>query len=74
MCRASKIRVGKSNVARSRDEAGMFFGSGDAEASFSKNLGSKASAEAFAFILKTIPNTKLVVEDMKTCIFLHKSR
>ncbi len=29
----------------------------------------------FAFILKTnIPNTKLTVEDMKTCIFLHKSR
>lgn len=62
-----------------------FFGSGDAEASFSKNLGSEASAEAcaiyiyilyfFAFILKTnIPDTKLIVEDMKTCIFLHKSR
>jgi len=66
-------------------EAEACFGSEAAEASFSKNLGSEASAEAsaiyiyilyfFAFILKTnIPNTKLIVEDMKTCIFLHKSR
>ena len=79
------------NVARSGDEMGTFFGSGDVEASFSKNLGSEASAEAsfsknlgseasaiyiynFAFIFKAnIPNTKLGVEDMKTCIFLHKS-
>ena len=61
-------------------EAGTFFGSGDAKASFSKNLGSEVFAiyiflYFFAFILKTnIPNTKLIVEDMKTCIFLHKSR
>ena len=65
-------------------KAGTFFGSEDMEASFSKNLGSEASRKHllyiyiyyfFAFIFKTnITNTKLVVEDMKTCIFLHKSR
>ena len=44
-------RRGNANVARSGDEMGSFFGSGDAEASFSKNLGSEASAEASAIYI-----------------------
>ena len=62
-------------------ERRRFFGSEDAEASFSKNLGSEASRKRLLYIYffciyikKNIQNTKLIVEDMEACIFVHKSR
>jgi len=69
------------NVGRSGGEAEAFFGSGSVIFQKSRKQsvrGSICYIYIFFFLhlySKTnIPNSKLIVEDMKTCIFFHKSR
>ena len=84
--RCTVMSDGWTNVARSGSEAEARSGSAErGSVIFQKSRKRSVRGSVcyiyiyilyfFAFILKTnIPNTKLIVEDMKTCIFLHKSR
>lgn len=69
-----------SNVAQSRDEAGLFLEARRWKCYFPKIVRSEATYVCvcvyiiYLHLLKKIQNAKLFVGDMKTCIFVHKSR